>query len=55
MEEEVKIEEIKMEMMKKAFEFSRDEIVKFDEKVSVKLPRLKIKKFKRTALDWFRF
>ena len=51
MEEEVKIEEIKMEMMKKGFEFSRDEIVKFDEKVSVKLPRLKIKKFKRAALD----
>ena len=45
MEEEMKIEEIKMEMKKKGFEFSRDEIVKSDEKVSVKLPKLKIKKF----------
>ena len=31
--EEVKIEEMKMEMKKKGFEFSRDEIVKSDEKV----------------------
>ena len=54
MEEEVKIEEMKMEMKKKGFEFSRDEIVKSDEKVSVKLPKLKIK-FEGTALDWFRF
>ena len=45
MEEEVKIEEMKMEMKKKGFEFSRDEIVKSDEKVSVKLPKLKITKF----------
>ena len=36
--EEVKIEEMKMEMKKKGFEFSRVEIVKSDEKVSVKLP-----------------
>ena len=55
MEEEVKIEEMKMEMKKKGFEFSRDEIVKSDEKVSVKLPKLKITKFEETALDWFRF
>ena len=41
MEEEVKIEEMKMEMKKKGFEFSRDEIVKSDEKVSVKFPKLK--------------
>ena len=41
MEEEVKIEEMKMEMMKKGFEFSRDEVVIPDEKVSVKLPKLK--------------
>ena len=54
MEEEVKIEEMKMEMKKKGFEFSRDEIVKSDEKVSVKLPKLKIK-FEGIALDWFRF
>ena len=55
MEEEVKIEEMKMEMKKKGFEFSRDEIVKSDEKVSVKLPKLKITKFEGIALDWFRF
>ena len=55
MEEEVKIEEMKMEMKKKGFEFSRDEIVKSDEKVSVKLPKLKITKIERTALDRFRF
>ena len=53
--EEVKIEEMKMEMKKKGFEFSRDEIVKSDEKVSVKLPKLKITKFEGTALDWFWF
>ena len=55
MQEEVKIEEMKMEMKKKGFEFSRDEIVKSDEKVSVKLPKLKITKFEGTALDWFWF
>ena len=55
MEEEVKIEEMKMEMKKKGFEFSRDEIVKSDEKVSVKLPKLKITKFEGTTLEWFRF
>ena len=60
MEEEVKIEEMKMEMKKKGFEFSRDEIVKSDEKVSVKLLKLEITKFEGTkfegtALDRFRF
>ena len=55
MEEEVKIEEIKLEMKKKGFEFTRDEIVKYDEKVSVKLPKLKITMFEGTALHWFRF
>ena len=55
MEEEVKIEEMKMEMKKRGFEFSRDEIVKFDEKVSVKLPKLKITKLEGTVLHWFRF
>ena len=54
-EEEVKIEEVKMEMKKKGLEFSRDEIVKSDEKVSVELPNLKITKFERGSLDWFRF
>ena len=52
---EVKIEEMKMEMKKKGFEFSRDEIVKSDEKVSAKLSKLKITKFEETALDWFWF
>ena len=42
--EEVKIEEMKMEMKKNGFEFSRDEIVKSDENLSVKLPKLKINK-----------
>ena len=37
-EEELKKEEIKMQMKKKGFEFSRDEIVKPDKKVNVKLP-----------------
>ena len=55
MEEEMKTEEIKMDMKKKGFEFSRDEIVKSDEKISVKLPKLKVTKFERTAFDWFRF
>ena len=55
MEEEVRIQEMKMEMKKKVFEFSRDEIVKSEEKVSVKLPKLKITKFQGTTLDWFRF
>ena len=55
MQEEVKIEEMKMEMKKKDFEFSRNKIVKSEEKVSVKLPKLKIIKFEGTALDWFRF
>ena len=53
--QEVKIEEMKMEIKKKDFEFSRNEIVKPEEKVSVKLPKLKIIKFEGTALDWFRF
>ena len=42
--EEVKIEEMKMEMKKNGFEFGRDEIVKSDENLSVKLPKLKINK-----------
>ena len=51
MQEEIKIEEMKMEMKKKDFEFSRDEIVKSEEKVYVKLPKLKITKLEETALD----
>ena len=50
MEEEVKIEEMKMEMKKTDFEFSWDEIVKSDEKVSGKLPKLKITMFAGTVL-----
>ena len=46
---------MKMEMKKNGFEFSRDEIVKSDETLSVKLPNLKITKFEATALDWFPF
>ena len=53
--EEVKIEEMKMEMKKKGFEFSRNEIVKSDEKVIVKLPKLKTTKSEGTAIDWLRF
>ena len=45
MEEKMNIEEMKMDMKEKGFEFSRDEIVKSDEKVIVKLPKLKITKF----------
>ena len=55
MDVEVKIEEMKMEMKKKGFEFNRVETVKSDEKVSVKLPKLKITKFEGTTIDWFRF
>ena len=55
MEEEVKIEKLKTEIKKKGFEFSRDEIVKFDKKVIVKLPKLKITKFKGIFLVWSRF
>ena len=49
MEEELKIEEIEMEMKKKGFEFSRYEIVKSDEKVRVKLPKLKMKKLREQS------
>ena len=40
MEEEVNIKEMKIGMRKKGFEFSWDEIVKCDRKVSVNLPKL---------------
>ena len=51
----MKIEEMKMGMKKKGFAFSRDETVKSDEKVCVKLPKLRIKRLDGTALDWFWF
>ena len=38
--EDEKIEEIKMEMKKKGFEFTRGEMVKSDKKVSVKFTKL---------------
>ena len=47
MEEVVKIEEITMEMKRKGFEFTRDHI---PTKVSVKLPKLKMKKFEGNSL-----
>ena len=49
------LKEMRMDMKKKGFEFSRDEIVKSDKKVSVKLPKLEITEFEGRALDWFRF
>ena len=55
MEEEVKIEEMNAKMKKKGFKLIRDEIVKSDERISVKLSKLKITKSEGTALDWFWF
>ena len=46
---------MKMEIKKKGFEFSRDEIVKSDENLSVKLPKLKTTKFEGRTLGWFWF
>ena len=51
----MKIEEMSVRTRKKDFEFSRDELVKLDKKVSVKLPKMNIIKFKGTARDWFLF
>ena len=45
---------MKLEIKKKGFEFRRNEIVKPDERGSVKLPQLK-KKIDGRALDWFWF
>ena len=50
MKEEVKIEERNIETKKKGIEFSREGIVKSDEKVSVELPELKITKFEGLSL-----
>ena len=41
---EIEIEKMKLEIKKKGFEFRRNEIVKPDERGSVKLPQLKKKK-----------
>ena len=40
----MEIEKMKLEIKKKGFEFRRNEIVKPDERGSVKLPQLKKKK-----------
>ena len=53
MEEEVKIEEIKMEMKKKSFKFNSNDILKSEKKVRINIV-LKITKFDGTTLDWFR-
>ena len=44
-----------MKMEVKKNRLNRDKIVKSDEKVSVKLPKLKITKFEGTAVDWYWF
>ena len=51
MKEEVKVEQMKMEAKKNGFELSTDEIVQYDQKVSMKLTKPKITKFQGTALD----
>ena len=51
MEEELKIEEMKLEMKKK----NEDKDVFVNRNIQVKLPKLVIKIFEGTYLDWFRF
>lgn len=51
MEEELKIEEMKLQMKKKSEE--KDIIV--NRNIQVKLPKLELTKFEGTPLDWFRF
>ena len=53
MEEELKIEGMKLQMKSKEYE-KRAKIVN-EERVNVKLPKLVITKFDDTSLDWFRF
>ena len=53
MQEELKIQEMKLQMKSKEYE-KRDKIVN-EERVNVKLPKLVITKFDGTSLDWFRF
>ena len=55
MKEEVKVEQMKTEVKKNGFELSTDEIVQYDQKVSMKLTKPKITKFQGTALDQFWF
>ena len=51
MEEELKIEEMKLEMKKK----NEDKDIIVNRNIQVKLPKLVITKFEGTHLDWFRF
>ena len=51
MEEELKIQEMKLQMKYKEHE-KRDKIVN-EERVNVKLPKIVITKFDGTFLDWF--
>ena len=53
MQEELRIQEMKLQMKSKEYE-KRYKIVN-EERVNVKLPKLVIKKFDGTSLDWFRF
>ena len=50
MEEKVKIEEMKVNMKEKGFEFIRNRFARSDEKLGEKFPKLKMKKFQGTAL-----
>ena len=51
MEEELKIEEMKLEMKKK----NEDKDVIVNKNIQVKLPKLVVTKLEDTHLDWFRF
>ena len=51
MEEELKIQEMKLQMKYKEHE-KRDKIVN-EERINVKLPKIAITKFDGTCLDWF--
>ena len=53
MQEELKIQEMKLQMKSKGYD-KRDKIVN-EERVNVKLPKLLITKFAGTSLDWFHF
>ena len=53
MQEELKIQEMKLQMKSKEYE-KRDKIVN-EERVNVKLPKLVIKMFDGTSLDWVGF
>ena len=53
MQEELKIQEMKLQMKSKVYE-KRDKIVN-EERVNVKLLKLVITKFDGTSVDWFHF